>query len=132
MNHPNNSSPANNIATESSKTEQAAAKVTSKVADVMSPETIVVDEPPPKPDYPHYRVQPGKPLVLADIDPDTAEHYKKKKDTEKELQKQREPSGASPLGASPCGFTTTLVCREQAQFADCIASNGYWRQGWHD
>lgn len=90
MSHSKNSNPANNIATESSKTEQAAAKATTEVADVMSPETIVVDKPPPKPDYPHYRVHPGKPLVLADIDPDTTEHYKKQKDVEKELQKQRD------------------------------------------
>jgi PPK2 family polyphosphate:nucleotide phosphotransferase len=90
MSHPKKSSPTNNIATESSKTEQAAAKATTEVADVMSPETLVVDEPPPKPDYPHYRVQPGKPIVLADINPDTAEHYKKQKDVEKELEKQRD------------------------------------------
>lgn len=87
MTHAKNSSPDNNIATDS-KTEQAAAKATTEVADVMSPE-IVVDAPP-KPDYPHYRVQPEKPIVLADFDPDTAEHYKKKKDTEKELEKQRD------------------------------------------
>lgn len=56
----------------------------------MSPETIVVDEPPPKPDYPRYRVHPGEQLKLAEIDPDACEHYKKKKDIEQELEKQRD------------------------------------------
>jgi len=88
-NNPN--TPANEIATaEASKTEQAAAEATTQAADVMSPETIVVDEPPPKPDYPRYRVHPGEQLRLAEIDPDACEHYKKKKDVEQELEKQRD------------------------------------------
>lgn len=88
-NNPNK--PANEIATaEASKTEQAAAEATTQAADVMSPETIVVDEPPPKPDYPRYRVHPGEQLKLAEIDPDACEHYKKKKDIEQELEKQRD------------------------------------------
>ncbi|WP_250123929.1 polyphosphate kinase 2 family protein [Chroococcidiopsis sp. CCMEE 29] len=88
-NNPN--TPANEIATaEASKTEQAAAEATTQAADVMSPETIVVDEPPPKPDYPRYRVHPGEQLRLAELDPDACEHYKKKKDIEQELEKQRD------------------------------------------
>jgi len=88
-NNPN--TPTNEIATaEASKTEQAAAEATTQAADVMSPETIVVDEPPPKPDYPRYRVHPGEQLRLAEIDPDACEHYKKKKDVEQELEKQRD------------------------------------------
>ncbi len=96
MSYPKNSkknpnTPANEIATaEASKTEQAAAEATTQAADVMSPETIVVDEPPPKPDYPRYRVHPGEQLRLAEIDPDACEHYKKKKDVEQELEKQRD------------------------------------------
>ncbi len=93
----------------------------------MSPETIVVDKPPPKPDYPRYRVRPKEPIVLADLDPDASEDYKKKKDVEAELEYQREPSRASPLGASPWEFTRTAICREQAQLADCAKSNGYRR-----
>ncbi len=90
----NTATPANDIAeAEAPKTEQAAAKATAQVADVMAPETIVVDEPPPNPDYPHYRVRPGERIVLADLDPDASEHYKKKKDVEKELEKQRDLLG---------------------------------------
>jgi len=59
-----------------------------QVTDVMSPETIV-DEPPPQPDYPRYRARPGERIVLADVDPDTSEHYKKKKHVEEELEYQR-------------------------------------------
>jgi len=49
-----------------------------QATEVMSPETIIVDEAPPAPDYPRYRVRPGEPIVLADVDPDTSERYKKK------------------------------------------------------
>jgi PPK2 family polyphosphate:nucleotide phosphotransferase len=91
---PNSSTPANDIAeAEAPKTEQAAAKVTTQVADVMSPETIVGDKTPPKPNYPQYRVQPGEPIVLAKLDPDAAEHYKKKKHIEEELEYQRDRLG---------------------------------------
>ncbi len=96
MSTPSNSTnntvnPANDIAeAEAPKTKQAAAKATTQVADVMSPETMVVDEPPPNPNYPQYRVRPGEPIVLADIDPDASENYKKKKDVEKQLEKQRD------------------------------------------
>ena len=87
----NTTTPGNDIAAaEAPKTEHAAAKATAQVADVMSPETIVVDEPPPTPDYPRYRVRPGEPIVLADVDPDTSERYKKKKHVEEELEHQRD------------------------------------------
>lgn len=85
------SNPANDIAeAEAPKTEQAAAKATTKVADVMSPETLVVDAPPPKPNYPLYRVNPEQPVILAQFDPDACEGYKKKKDAEEELEYQRQ------------------------------------------
>lgn len=80
-------------AAEATKTQQAAAKATTEVANVMSPETLVVNEPPPDPDYPRYRVQPGEPIVLAEFDPDTSEHYQKSKDVEKELEHQRDRLG---------------------------------------
>jgi len=47
-----------------------------QATEVMSPETIIVDEAPPAPDYPRYRVRPGEPIVLADVDP-ASERYKK-------------------------------------------------------
>lgn len=52
------------------------------------PEHVVAD-PPPAPDYPRYRVEPGKPIRLAEVDPDETEQYKKRKDVAAELEKQR-------------------------------------------
>ena len=75
---------------ESHKTEQAAAKATTGVAEEMAPEKIVVDAPPPEPNYPLYRVRPGQPIVLADLDPNASEDYGKKKHAEDELEKQRD------------------------------------------
>ncbi|MGB3204022.1 MAG: polyphosphate kinase 2 family protein [Crinalium sp.] len=86
--------PKNDISeAEAPKTEIAAAKATEEIADVMSPENIVVDNPPPQPDYPRYRVQPGEPIVLADVDPNACEDYKKKKHVAEELQKQCDRMG---------------------------------------
>jgi PPK2 family polyphosphate:nucleotide phosphotransferase len=44
----------------------------------------------PQPNYPQYRVEPGVRFSLAALDPDTSEHYKKKKDVEAELEKCRQ------------------------------------------
>ena len=95
MSHPklpkNTNSPFNYITeAEAPQTKQAAAKETSQIANVMSPETIAGENPPPKPDYPRYRVHPGEKIELADIDPDTCEDYKNKKDVEVELEYQRD------------------------------------------
>ncbi|MEP0856680.1 hypothetical protein NDI34_11600 [Trichocoleus sp. DQ-U1] len=90
-NLPNNSSITTDASTgEEHKTQQAAAKATAKVAFEMAPEKIVVDSPPPKPNYPHYRVHPGEQFVLASVDPNASEDYKNKKDIEQELQHQRQ------------------------------------------
>ena len=90
MSHSENS-PNNKIAqAEAAKTQQVAAKKTEQIADVMSPEKMVVKAPPPKPDYPRYRVHPGEPIELAQIDPNSCEQYKKKKDVETELEHQRD------------------------------------------
>ena len=40
-------------------------------------------------DYPSYRVEPGEVVSLAAIDPDETEHYRKKKEVTRELEKQR-------------------------------------------
>ena len=45
---------------------------------------------PPERAYPRYRVEPGRPFSLADVDPDESEHYRKKRDVEEELAAQRE------------------------------------------
>ena len=55
-----------------------------------APEKVVVEDPPPEPDYPSYRIEPGGRTSLAAIDPDETEHYRKKKDVAKELERQRE------------------------------------------
>jgi PPK2 family polyphosphate:nucleotide phosphotransferase len=39
--------------------------------------------------YPRYRVEPGERVSLAKIDPDETEHYRKKKDVARELERQR-------------------------------------------
>ena len=44
---------------------------------------------PPGPDYPRYRIEPGERVSLAAIDPDETEHYCRKKDVAKELERQR-------------------------------------------
>ena len=54
-----------------------------------APERVVVEHPPPEPDYPRYRAEPAERLSLADVDPDESEHYRKKKDVLKELEAQR-------------------------------------------
>lgn len=75
---------------EEQKTKQAAKKAMTHIANEMAPETLVVDNPPPKPNYPQYRVKPGEAIALADLDPDTSEHYQKKKDVTTELEMQRQ------------------------------------------
>lgn len=80
----------NSTQAEHKKTKEAAEKATSSVAALMAPETLVVENPPPKPNYPQYRVKPGEPIRLADIAPDTSEHYQKKKDVAEELELQRQ------------------------------------------
>jgi PPK2 family polyphosphate:nucleotide phosphotransferase len=53
-----------------------------------APEKVVVEDLPPEPDYPSYRIEPGDRVSLAAIDSDETEHYRKK-DVAKELERQR-------------------------------------------
>lgn len=53
------------------------------------PEEVVIADPPPEPDYPRYRVEPGEPVSLASIDPDDTGRYSKKKDVAEKLEEQR-------------------------------------------
>ncbi|MBA2441759.1 MAG: polyphosphate kinase 2 family protein [Rubrobacter sp.] len=53
-----------------------------------APERTIGD-PPPEPDYTRYRVKPGEPFELSDIDPDDSGGYGRKKDVEKLLERQR-------------------------------------------
>ncbi|MBD0300942.1 MAG: polyphosphate kinase 2 family protein [Tolypothrix sp. T3-bin4] len=86
----NSTSEHNSAQAENEKTKEAAQKATADVAALMAPETIVVKNGPPKPNYPQYRVKPGEPISLAELDPDESEHYEKKKDVKEELEKQRQ------------------------------------------
>jgi PPK2 family polyphosphate:nucleotide phosphotransferase len=54
-----------------------------------APERVVVDDPPPEPDYPRYRVEPGEPARLAERNPDETERYTRKKDVADELAAAR-------------------------------------------
>lgn len=60
-----------------------------RIKRAAAPEKTVVKKPPPEPDYPRYRAEPGKRLSLSEIDPNETEHYRKKKDVLKELEAQR-------------------------------------------
>ena len=53
------------------------------------PERFVVEKPPPEPDYPRYRVEPGTAFRLSDVDPGETEHYRGKKDVRQQLEAQR-------------------------------------------
>lgn len=75
---------------ESADTKQTVANATNAIANVVSPEQKVVNDPPPKPNYPQYRVEPGEPIHLADLDPNTSEAYERKKDADAELEHQRQ------------------------------------------
>ena len=74
----------------SGRTRAAAAEATAEEARATRPERLVVAEPPPQPDYPRYRVEPGADIRLADVDPDESEHYARKKDVVPELERTRE------------------------------------------
>jgi PPK2 family polyphosphate:nucleotide phosphotransferase len=65
-------------------------KAVAAVADVTRPERLVVADPPPEPDYPRWRVEPGTRMRLADVDPDESEHYGRKKDVADELKVHRD------------------------------------------
>ncbi|HEU4398134.1 MAG TPA: polyphosphate kinase 2 family protein [Actinomycetota bacterium] len=68
----------------------AARRATDEAAAVTRPERLVVEKPPPDPDYPRYRVEPGSRLRLADVDPEESERYRRKKDVADGLKRQRE------------------------------------------
>ena len=76
--------------TEPTETLVSAPETTERAATIAAPERTVVAEPPPTPDYPRYRVDPGQKIRLADFDPNETEQYKKKKDVRDELDEQRD------------------------------------------
>lgn len=60
---------------------------TGHTASIAEPEQAIATTPDPN--YPRYRVEPNAPIKLAEINPDEAEHYQKKKDVKEELDNQR-------------------------------------------
>ena len=73
-----------------SATAEATDAVTRQAGAVTRPERLVVEDPPPAPDDPRWRVEPGTPTRLADIDPDESERYQRKKDVADELKRHRD------------------------------------------
>jgi PPK2 family polyphosphate:nucleotide phosphotransferase len=65
----------------------------SSVSVTSAPERVVVKDPPPKPDYPRHRVEPGEPARLAEREPGETEHYTSKKDVAQELAAARKRIG---------------------------------------
>jgi PPK2 family polyphosphate:nucleotide phosphotransferase len=59
------------------------------VTPAAAPEEQVVASPPPEPDYPRYRVEPGALIRLADVSPNEAEGYASKNDVKRELALHR-------------------------------------------
>ncbi|HZB50944.1 MAG TPA: polyphosphate kinase 2 family protein [Mycobacteriales bacterium] len=74
---------------------EAAQDVTPASAETVTgaPERVVVADPPPDPDYPRYRVEPGEPARLAERDPDETEGYTRKKDVAEGLADARKRIG---------------------------------------
>lgn len=62
----------------------------SESISIARPEDTVVSEPPPAPNYPLYRVEPGSRIILSEFDPEESEHYTRKKDVQEELHIQRD------------------------------------------
>jgi PPK2 family polyphosphate:nucleotide phosphotransferase len=69
-------------------TRDAAADRLERAEEIVHPEREVVRRPPPHPDYPSYRVEPGTPIHLADLDPGATEGFADKHEAEKETKRQ--------------------------------------------
>ncbi|MGB5960905.1 MAG: polyphosphate kinase 2 family protein [Coleofasciculaceae cyanobacterium] len=88
MSDSNSSKETTSNSEEIRKTKKAAAKALKDAAKTIKSEQVMGDKTP-KPNYPQYRVEPGIRFPLAGLDPDTSEHYKKKKDVKAELKECR-------------------------------------------
>jgi len=76
--------------TSSAATSRETRAATARQSRATRPEQVVVAEPPPEPDYPRYRVEPGTGVRLAGVDPDESEHFGRKKDVAPELARHRD------------------------------------------
>jgi PPK2 family polyphosphate:nucleotide phosphotransferase len=74
--------------TDAAETAAVAPEGTNHATAVAAPERLVVAEPPPAPNYPRYRVEPGTTLRLSEVDPDESEQYRGKKDIKDALGTQ--------------------------------------------
>ena len=75
--------------TDQAQTQADAPDAPARAVPIGAPETVATDDPPPDPDYPRYRVEPGTRLDLSRVDADESEHYGRKKDVKDELDTQR-------------------------------------------
>lgn len=75
---------------EEPETRAAAADELARAEEIVHPEREVVSHPPPLPDYPSYRVEPGQSIRLADLDPGDTDGYTDKHAAEHETKKQTE------------------------------------------
>ena len=76
--------------TSGAATSRETRAATARQSRATRPEQVVVAEPPPEPDYPRYRVEPGTALRLSAVDPDESEHFGRKKDVAPELAHHRD------------------------------------------
>lgn len=74
---------------ESPATRAAAADLLARAEEVVEPEHEVVEDPPPTPNYPRYRVEPGHPIRLAALDPNEIETFDSMHDVKHLLKRQR-------------------------------------------
>ncbi len=75
--------------TDPRETAAEAPEASADAATAAAPEGMVAAELPPDPDYPRYRIEPGTTVKLSEVNPDEAEHYRRKKDVKDEVDKQR-------------------------------------------
>jgi PPK2 family polyphosphate:nucleotide phosphotransferase len=80
--------PAGVTKAEEPKTREAEVDRLERAEEIVHPEREVVKRPPPHPDYPSYRVEPGQKVCLADLDPDSTEGFTDKHEAEHESKQQ--------------------------------------------
>ena len=93
--------------TSGAATSRETRAATARQSRATRPEQVVVAEPPPEPDYPRYRVEPGTALRLSAVDPDESEHFGRKKDVAPELATT---GTASPTCRPGCTRRTGAAC----------------------
>jgi hypothetical protein len=74
--------------TEDPATRSAVGDQLEHAEQVVQPERTVVPEPPPHPDYPSYRVEPDRPITLADLDPNDTGEYADRHAAKDETKRQ--------------------------------------------